>query len=370
MAVTDAVRKKRAIIVNRPKHRISDYGLRDALHNANIHDPLFIDIGNGTNISNTLAPHFGDVVTHAVDLAKAKSSHEHAVVLRANSEKSQKHCEKYMLEFIEALPQHDGNIRLILSFEDATINATAFKDDFAVIVYDGMLRPEEMQAYVSYRMLGRQDFKSTQLVRHLVTEFSSFDVGLAEDLIRMSNEEILGLPETLTHLLAANEEKWSTPSWIRGSASLTCPGETHTLHEWYQAIHTSSNSYKGRDAVNRRYWRACIKAISPWIEERRHLIVNELNPVLLQLEPSGIFRIPIGNNGEADSVKIKDLEYNNLLYQRKVARDRNIRLTERQGEAFEICSKVRAVRNEIAHSRIPSLPSIRDLVLSMENFCS
>jgi hypothetical protein len=368
-AVTDAARVKRAIIVNRPKDRISDYGLREALHNANILDPLFIDIGDGTNISSTLAPHFGDVVTHASSLATEKSAHGHAVVLRANSERSQKHCEKYMTEFIEALPDHDGNIRLILSFEDSAIKQTTSKEDLAVIVYDGMLRPEEMQAYVSYRMLGREDFRSTTLIRHLVTEFASFDVGLAEDLIRMTNEEILNLPESLTHLVAAREEKWATQDWIRGSASLTCPHDNHTLCEWYQAIHTSPLSDKGRDAVKRRYWRACIKAISPWIEERRHLIIEELYPVLFQLEPSGDFQKKIGSE-IIENVQIKDLEYGDLLYQKKRAKDRDIKLSRRQAKAFDICWKTKVVRDAIAHTRMPSLMSIQDLVLSMEDFCT
>lgn len=367
-AVTDAARVKRAIIVNRPKDRSSDHGLREALLYANIPDPLFIDIQDGTNISNTLAPHFGGVATHASNLAAEKSNHGHAVVLRANSERAQKHCEKYMAEFIGALPEHEGNIRLVLSFQDPEMKESVSHEDFAVIVYDGMLHPEEMQAYVSYRMLGRQDFKSTSLIRHLVTEFASFDVGLAEDLIRMTNEEILDLPESLTHLLAANEEKWATQSWIRGSASLTCPDETHTLHEWYQAIHTSPLSDKGRDAVHRRYWRACIKAISPWIEERRHFVVSELYPVLLQLEPSGSFQIPVGSRGDFNNVKIKDLEYNDLQYQKKMARDQNIKLTARQARAFDICGKARIVRNEISHTRMPPLASIQDLVLSLEDF--
>lgn len=184
----------------------------------------------------------------------------------------------------------------------------------------------------------------------------------------MTNEEILALPDSLTHLLAAKEEKWATQSWIRGSASLTCPHETHTLHEWYQAIHTSPLSDKGRDAVHRRYWRACIKAISPWIEERRHIVVSELQPVLLQLEPSGSFQIPVGNKNEFKSVKIKDLEYNDLQYQKRMAREQNIKLTARQARAFDICGKARIVRNEISHTRMPPLASIQDLVLSLEDF--
>ena len=367
-AVTDAARVKRAIIVNRPKDRNSDYGLREALQNANIDDLLFIDIGDGTNISNTLASHFGNVATHATNLAAEKSTHVRAVVLRSNSERSQKHCEKYMAEFIDALADHDGNVRLILSFQDSAIRRTDSTKDVAVIVYDGMLRPAEMQTYVSYRMLGRRDFKTTSLLRHLVTEFASFDVSLAEDLIRMTNEEILGLPESLTHLVAANEEKWATEDWIRGSASLTCPQETHTLREWYQAIHTSPLSDKGRDAVEKRYWRACIKAISPWIEERRHLVIKELRPVLLQLEPNGKFKKQIGID-DYEQVDIRDLEYNDLLYQKKGVRALNIKLTRRQVQAFDICFKARIVRNDIAHTRRPNLPSIKDLVLSLEDFC-
>lgn len=366
-AITDAAREKRAIIVNRPKDLLSDYGLRTALENANILDPLFIDIGDGTNISNTLAPHFSNAVTHAGKLAAERSAHGQAVILRASSERSQAHCEKYMHEFIEALPGKAGNIRLILSLHDPTIIKTVSAKDVAVVVYDGMLRPDEMQTYVSYRMLGRPDFRSTSLIRHLVTEFTSFDVSLAEDLIRMTNEEILGLPESLTQLVAAKEEKWATQDWIRGSASLTYPQETHTLREWYLAIHTSALSAKAWDAVKKRYWRACIKAISPWIEERRHLVIKELEPILLQLEPSGRFKKLIGTD-EYETVTINELEYNDLIHQKKIAKMRDLKLTRQQIAAFEICGKARVVRNDIAHTQMPPPSSIRDLVVSLEEF--
>ena len=99
------------------------------------------------------------------------------------------------------------------------------------------------------------------------------------------------------------------------------------------------------------------------------MIIEELYPVLFQLEPSGDFQKKVGSE-MIENFQIKDLEYGDLLYQKKRAKDRDIKLSRRQTKAFDICWKTKVVRDAIAHTRMPSLMSIQDLVLSMEDFCA
>ena len=270
--VTDAAHGKRAIVVNRPANADLDYGLKEGLRNANIIEPLILIIEDGANISSTLAPHFNNEVMHANRLAAVRLPQTQAVVLRTTGERSQRHCdtatlrhcEKYMSEFIEALSSTSGNVRLVLYMQDASITRNDSSGQIAVLVYDGALKTEEMQAYVSYRMLGREELGSTSLVRQLVTDFASFDVSLADNLIQMDKNEILNLPLSLTPLIAEDENRWNSVKWMGGSASLTSPAETHPLREWFVASHSSPLTAIGKDASDRRYWRACLKAISLW----------------------------------------------------------------------------------------------------------
>jgi hypothetical protein len=366
-AITAAAIGARAILVNHPAGVSLEHGVHEGLRNANISEPLVLIIEDGTNISNTLAPHFNNQIMHAIDLAGVQMPQPQAVVLRTTSERARQHCEKYMTEFVKALDTTLGNVRLVLSTQDASITRTSSAGEFFAIVYDGALKPEEMQAYVSYRMLGRQEFGTTTLTRHLATDFASYDVALADKLIQMDNNEILNLPQTLTQLIAEDENRWSSQEWLRGSASLTSPSENHPLREWYLASHSSPLTAIGKNAAEKRYWRACLKAISPWLEERRPVVLKELRPILQQLEANGQFVKKVGDFTE--TVDRDELEFNDLCYQHKRAKERYLRFTPRQGEAFSLCFLAKKVRNELAHSRKPALSMLQELVVAMDDFC-
>ena len=278
-SITEAALGARAILINNPVVKTLEYGVMEGLRNANIHQPLILIIEDGTNISNTLAPHFGNEPMHANQLAAVQIPQPQAIILRSTTERSHTHCSKYMTEFIEEIIKTTGNLRLMVSLQDKTIKKNVLgnmsTDQFAVVVYDGTLKPEEMQAYISYRMLGREELGSTSLIRHLVTDFASYDVALADKLIQMSRDEILGLPNSLTRLIAEDENRWLSGDWLQGSESLTSPTERHPLREWYLASHSSPLTVIGRTAAEKRYWRACLKAISPWLEEHRPAVLKE-----------------------------------------------------------------------------------------------
>jgi hypothetical protein len=367
LAVTDAAREKRAVILNHPESVNLTFGLKEGLRNANFDSPIILDIDDGGHIPSLLAPHFGDQLMDAHALANASLAHMHAVILIAKSERAHAACMQYVGDFINALEQGRGNVRLILSMHDANWTTSASTKDFASITYDGALRPDEMQTYVSFRMLGRKEFGSTQLLRQLVTEFAAFDISLADSLIGLSEAEILNLPESLGSLLAKDEQRWSTDNWLQRSRSLTCPDSRHPLRDWYLAQYTSPLAELGRQSANKRYWQACIKSISPWLEERRPLVHKALRPVLQELEPDGKFEKRIGKQTEI--VEIDDLEYNDLCFQSYRVRERGLPLTSQQEQAFRLCSKAKVVRDDLAHSRKPRLDKLQDLVIHMDDFC-
>ena len=367
LAVTDAARDKRAVILNHPESVNLTVGLKEGLRNANFDSPVIVDIDDGAHIASLLAPHFGDQLMDAHALANTSLAHMHAVILLARSERSHAACMQYVTDFINELEQARGNVRLILSMHDVSWTTSESTKDFSTITYDGTLRPDEMQTYVSFRMLGRKEFGSTQLLRQLVTEFAAFDMSLADSLIELSETEILNLPESLGTLLAKDEQRWSTDNWLQGSRSLTCPDSHHPLRDWYLAQHTSPLAELGRQAANKRYWQACIKSISPWLEERRPLVHKALRPVLQKLEPGGKFEKRIGKQTEI--VEINELEYNDLCFQSFRVRERGLLLTSQQEQAFRLCSKAKAVRDDLAHLRKPRLDALQDLVIHMDDFC-
>ena len=366
-AISDAAIAARAILVNHPEGASLEHGVQEGLRNAGIGSPLILSIEDGTNISATLAPHFDNEIMHAGDLAEVQMPQPQAVILRADGQRARPHCEKYMMEFMGALEKTTGNVRLILSMQDPTIKRTDFAGQFAAIVYDGALTSEEMQAYVAYRMLGRREFGTTSLLRHLVTDFASYDVTLANKLIQMDSDEILNLPQSLGPLVAENESRWISEEWLRGSASLTASSEKHPLREWYLASHTSTLTAIGKSGAERRYWRACLKAISPWLEERRPVVLKELRPILEKLEPSGRFEKKVGKYIQI--VDRDQLEFNDLWYQRGRATERNLDFTVGQSQAFSLCALAKTVRDDLAHSRKPALSDLQNLVVAMDDFC-
>lgn len=367
LAVTDAARDKRAVILNHPESVNLTVGLKEGLRNANFDSPIILDIEDGAHIASLLAPHFGDQLMDAHALANTSLARMHAVFLMPRSERAHAACMQYVAEFINALEQTRGNVRLILSIHDVNWTTSESTKDFSTITYDGALRPDEMQTYVSFRMLGRKEFGSTQLLRQLVTEFAAFDISLADSLIGLSEAEILSLPESLGTLLAKDEQRWSTDNWLQGSRSLSCPDSHHPLRDWYLAQHTSPLAELGRQSANKRYWQACIKSISPWLEERRPLVHKALRPVLQKLEPDGKFEKRIGKQTEI--VEIDELEYNDLCFQSFRVRERGLPLTSQQEQAFRLCSKAKVVRDDLAHLRKPRLDALQDLVIQMDDFC-
>lgn len=369
-AVTDAARDKRAVIINHPTTVDLATGIREGLRNANVHEPTFLHVYPGASIADLLAPHFADKTMTASDLALHVSSGSCAVVLQAKGDIAQEACMKYATEYVDALAQAKGNAKLILTISHSEFTKIESTEQFAIVPFDGALHPEEMHAYVAFKMVGRREFHSTHLLRHLITEFAAFDPALADELIKLSETEILNLPQSLTNLVAKDEARWASKEWIAGTESLTCPDVRHPLRDWYLAQHQSQDgalfSNVSKDAINRIYWKACIRAITPWLEERRAIMLKELRTILLKLEPKGKFDKLVGKNTVV--VSLEELEYNDLCHQATRVRQQGLIMSARQENAFRLCYKAKTVRDDLAHCRKPSVEALQDLVGLMDHF--
>jgi hypothetical protein len=114
-----------------------------------------------------------------------------------------------------------------------------------------------------------------------------------------------------------------------------------------------------------RYWRACVKTITPWLEERRAKVTRILDYHISRIADlhGGKIQIPMGN-GKTRDIEPDAIEYNNIvgMYFSKDLLPRN----PREQAAVDLCCAVKSVRDDIAHLRPPSPNNIHDLIRKMD----
>ena len=370
--VTDAARVARALILSFPQYMpanpIRSQELERALANANIESPITLRISDGMNISVEIGTHFNTPNMSAQALAHHNHGSQHAIILQAIGKRAQEQCEKYVGEFVNAINDSDGDVRLIIAMSSGENQADEASGEIRVIAFDGWLNPSEMQAYVSMSMVNYTGPGSTSLYRHLVTEFSSFDPNLAEQLSNMESSNLLKLPISLSEVMSAETLRWSRHSWLNGTMSLSSP-EVHPLHEWYCATHSGSNSIEMERAAYRRYWRACLKAIIPWLEERRHRVLDVLDRQWQQVERAAGGHDKIQKKVGSDFIRVNryGLEYSDVVYYARNINFTSIQMKENESIAVSICSMAKDVRDDISHLRPPHAEKVMSLITTMDS---
>ncbi|MBK8358680.1 hypothetical protein [Propionivibrio sp.] len=364
--ITDASRNARAIILSLteyPPNGLWDR-VRKGLSDANIFEPVELTITEGMDVGAEIGTHFSVPSMPAGSLAHHRHGHQHTVILKATGRHSQEHCEQYAKAFVEAIEHASGDVRLIVAIHDGQNQKDLELDGIHLIAFDGTLNAAEMDAYVTQRMVSSQGPGTTRLTKQLVTEYAGFDPEMAEILIAMEPSRIMGLPESLTPLLATNMLRWSVDSWVGGTQSTAMP-DAHSLREWYVATHPGENADKFRRASDRRYWRACLRAIIPWVEERRPAILEALSGPLYRLEQShgGTGELPKKMGDKIVQVTRDDLEFNDLFYFFKAGFGI---LTGDEEAAVTVCRRVKRVRDELAHVRRPQPDDIISLITEMD----
>lgn len=310
-------------------------------------------------------------------------------VLRPRGEEALESAWSYLREFVEALPGSQGNTRLILvridnepDWPSADLDALRASGQFQAISFDGALGPDEMRAYLGMRLAiagpgsaegGPQrlfEFPKRRLARSLIAEYAGFDAHFAEALMRMSEPELMALPESLGVLatrLPVSDAVWRQTSQQAGTV-IQIDGEyvVHTLHEWHLACHPGQLQEPARRDLQRKKWRAYLSALMPWFEEMRHELIAELRSLLLShLAPTQGQRVRVDErNGREWRTSVDDLECGDIAQMAK----ENPSLkgqTSRERTALNLCHKIAKVRNEIAHLRPPKADEIQTLIAAL-----
>lgn len=293
-----------------------------------------------------------------------------AVVLRAATPEGRDRCEQFLLEFIHACRQGQGNVYLLARAPADYPAQDGAGGNCQVFVFDGALSPDEMSAYVTTRMIGRPGPGSTRLFAALVREYAGFDARLAEQLIALSDPELLALPAPMVRLLDQEPTRWPIASWANGTECVI--GEKcylHPLHEVFVASHDGPRRTLMEKALERRGWRAGAAALLPWLEEVRQIVLEVLRPSLgafFEEDPRRAQKL-IGSGDRQKTVTrdVEELELGNIvgLYYHHRYRAPPDPVSQ---AAISVVHSAKPVRDALAHYRNPQPEQVAQLIVTAD----
>lgn len=364
--IASATLRSRAVFVNLPSDIMPGTweGVKKGVHDAHFNEVIDLVITGGMDIPSQVGSHFYKQTLDAHALAGVKSHDKKAVLIRASDDQSRRNCESYASSFIQSLGSSDGNVTLICSIHEEEFREDRNSEEFEIVVFDGGLSADEMEAYVIQRTIGRSKIGSTMLRRAIVSEFAGFDAAFAEQLMDLPDTSLLGVVTLLGSLAAEDRARWRKASMMTRTLSSAMPRYTHVMHEQY-LLQFGSQQEKARAEKNlkRHYWRACVKTLTPWLEECRHDVVSVFKSQLEAIaDPvTRKIKIPQGPNRTID-IEPAAVEYNNIVGMYR-------ELNANHGLAYEamgVCRLAKEVRDDIAHLRPPLPTKVNALITEMD----
>lgn len=339
--------------------------MRDALHKA-CHDPErieFLDVHEGSHLESDIGHHFGRPRLSAAEFANWSALPRTTIVLTPYSARARERCREFFEEVVlEQLPKSEHHARLVVVWNGRDDPLSPKSP--AEVRFDGALSGDEMHAYVTLRMVGRRGPGSTSLARHLVIEFAGADAMLAEELMALSHDDLLQLPGSLSKLAPRPAHSLLTaPAGGEGQ-------DANALKDWLLSGSTSVGAAKARERLESRYWRACVRSLLPWLEERRRPVIDLLRASLEDyLYPTrGVWkRVNPWRQHETRDVAIDDLEFNDIVAMTFNRDDPFAPVDLPSRQLVEGCKSAKAVRDALAHMRVPDLRSIQDMLRTLHN---
>lgn len=334
----------------------------------------WLKIEDGMDVATEVGAALGKAHVAPEELAVLTHGDVRVIILEAIGPVASRACEIYVERTTAALPPNEGSgmeVKTIALIEEGQdIRDVLPKRSGYEIRFSGALSQEEMSAYLAVRMANRPGPHTTGLLRRLVTEFAGFDAHLAEELISFSDMDLLSLPDSLHGLAAQAEERWRSGQW-----AALCYAEVagkpiqHTLHEIHLSRHAGPERRSAQEALKRKYWRACVRSLLPYLEEHRALVIAPLRTALeAHAKRTGGKLVRTTFSGRrVETTSLDDVEYNQIpgliFYEQFVAPpEAKARL------AVRVCYAAKAVRDEIAHMRAPKPESIMELTSQLEAF--
>ncbi len=365
--VSKYIEASRLLVINMPEYGAgATKGLiKQGLADAHYEETYHLEIQSGMDLASEIGPLLKKKTLQPSELAAFVTGPRVAVVLHPADKKAHTKCEGYAQEFWTQIDRSSGNVCLIVMMHNDGIDKDMFKKEIKVINFDGGLTEDEMQAYVAIRMIDRPGPGSTNLYRSIVSEFSGFDPLFAEKLIAFDDARILSVQKSLPYLFSDDSVRYSKKSWLQGTKSRNST-TNHVMYDYFMSISGGGEDKdEGARSIDRRYWKACVRSLLPWMEERRLFVINHLLNQLKEIskhEPSRKIPVPRGSN--FTYVAPSDIEYNNivgLFYNNKIKATSTI-----EEDAINVCKIAKKVRDDIAHLRAPDPTTIDNLIALMD----
>lgn len=339
--------------------------IRQGLKDGFVDDVVELAVRSGTDIATDVGFHFGGARLTAQALAAVSITKRRAVLLKAEDAAAHGLCRQYGYDFMKASGYAGGNVRLVISLHDGVFENES-DHSIQIISFDGGLTADEMDAYVGLRMIGRSGPGTTRLTKAIVSEFAGFDAVFAERLMELDESKTLALRDQLEAIESEQPDRWRLGTWEDGARSKLRIGDAHVLHDAYLLRSgTTQQKEAANERINRRYWRACVKVLTPWLEERRREVVMRLHKQIEQhaAHNAGKILVPRGN-GRTISIDPEELEYNNIVGMA----NEGILLptTQEDARAISVCRTVKRVRDAIAHLRAPDSNDIATMIREMD----
>lgn len=375
--VAEAVAGSRLTVINLPYE--PPQGLwSQILHGAkgaHFDEPVHLRINEGASIEAEVGAHVDPERAHisAHRLATTVLENETLIMLEPKSEIAQQRCERYVSDFFAncEAAAGEGNCRLLVTMHERDLPEGRVRGAGQVIRFDGTLDEATMHAFVTLCMNERRGPGSTALLQAIVSAFAGFDPAFASRLMALDESSLLNIRSTLGSLFDEAPERWRTRDWLRGTHSDTRDNSIvahHALHDHYLSRHGAPEvASEAARRLDKRYWRACVRAIIPWLEERRMAVLGPFKDQLRERsQPSGMLQAPIGKDRTRD-IEPEEVEYNQLTAM--VAFDGLQSQTPAQRQALSVARAAKRVRDEIAHVRAPSVEILTDLIRQMDTYC-
>lgn len=371
--ISEHVLGTRLLCVNLPLHPLPGTwdGVEEGVRHAHIDNVIKLKISGGVDIASEIGIHFGKQRLTAAELALHTADRRSAIILLPQDEGGKDNCSHYAGEFIHSIEKGLGNILLIIGGNDEELTQDARNAGIQVIAFDGGLSPDEMDAYVAIRMLDRPGPGSTRLTRAIVSEFAGFDVELAEQIMQLNEGQIVNIMSNLASLMGDSPFRWRYDSWLYRTRSGNAQRMTHTLHDKYLSDHGPIEvREEAVERIKRRYWKACVKTVSPWLEERRKAVINVFASQLKVIAAANNGKVPRYLNTDRFGNKRyvyldpSELEYNNIVGMVKFGEMTSNTIEEKCAES--VCRLTKLVRDEIAHLRSPNPGDVSDLIREMD----
>lgn len=370
--VEEAAAKSRLLWINLPNETLPGTWerVKVALEHGRIDSIIDLAIKGGTDIASDIGVHFGRRSVTAEELGGFDAQQKTAIMLRSEGESAIVNCERYARAFFKCIENNSGNVLLVIGGHEESMTKDVKGGGIQVVTFDGGLSRDEMDAYVALRMLNRSGPGSTRLTRSIISEFAGFDVELAEQLMQLDESHIVNIVDNLVLLMGDSPFRWRHDSWLMRTRTYSDSNATHVLNDRHLTEHGPVGMREeAKNRIKRRYWRACVSILTPWLEERRLEVISVFERQITKLASlnSGKIAKPIGKDrfvyldpAELEFNNIVGMSYNSVL----------TATTPRELEALNVCKMAKTVRDDIAHLRMPDPNDVSKLIVEMDRLLS